>query len=252
MSRKTAPFTSLTPATGKSAAVLPNGTIETVAGDGRDGWLYGASPALEASIGPVAGLAIGPNGDLYIAANNVLRLTPDGMLDWVAGTRWNLGLPACGSIECNPAGEVDLSDPVSLAFDAAGDLFVSDNNGFGLYEIAANGALTYLGQFRGDGAAGALATAPNGTVIEAWRFGLTRLIPHEVTTAAHNLGYDTKLDAVLGGHGKDQNVFIEGDGVAVAPSGNIYVDTNTGNTFTTVSALVQVGPDGQVKSLWRS
>ena len=160
-----------------SPRVLPNGTIKTVAGDGHDGWLYGASPALAASIGSVAGLAIGPNGDLYIAANNVLRLTTDGMLDWVAGTRFDRGLPACGSIECNPAGEVDLSEPDNLAFDAAGDLFVSDNNGFGLYEVAANGTLSYLGQFRGDGAPGALATAPNGTVIEAGAVALSRLIP---------------------------------------------------------------------------
>ena len=239
-------------------AVLPNGTIETVAGDGKDGLLVGASPALSASIGSPAGVAIGPDGDLYIAANNILRLTPAGTLDWVAGTR--VGLPACGSIYCNPAGESDFLGPGNLAFDAAGDLFVSDGNGFGLYEIAAHGALSYLGQFRGDGAPGALATAPDGTVIEAWRDGLTRLIRQEPTPrapvgtdiAAHDLGDDAKLDATLGRDGKFKNGFIGGDGVAVGRNGDIYLDTNTGNGFTSVSAVVQISPDGQVKSLWRS
>jgi hypothetical protein len=244
-------------------AVLADGTIKTVAGDGTSGSDYGlvlhTTSALEASFGAPSGLAVGPNGDLYIAAGNVVRLTPSGLIQWVAGTRGPL---ACGSIYCNPASEADFSEPDQLAFDGAGDLFVSDNNGLGLYEVAANGHLRYLGQFRGD-PSGALAEAADGTVVEADRAGLARLPangkikipkhqPHTLLAPGEDIPGDLDRalgrNKLLGGY----NAFIAGDGVAVAPNGAVYADTNTGNTFTSVSALVEVKPGGKVLTLWKS
>jgi len=247
-------------------AVLADGTIKTVAGDGTsgagDGLIVRTTPALDASFGAPSGLATGPNGDLYIAADNVVRLTPNGLIEWVAGTR---GAFACANgIYCNPAGEADFTEPDQLAFDGAGDLFVSDGNGFGLYEIAANGRLAYLGQFRGDGDAGALAEAPDGAVVEAGRFGLARLpatgrikLPKAPAQMPRAPGEDIpgNLDLSLGNNKQllgGSNIFIAGDGVAVGPNGAVYADTNTGNTFTSVSALVEVEPGGRVLTLWRS
>src|ERR1700688_3479935 len=67
-------------------AVLPNGTIETVLGDGARGTVLAPTPARAASVGPVAGLDIGPNGDLYVAASRtIVRVTPQGMPYWVRG-----------------------------------------------------------------------------------------------------------------------------------------------------------------------
>jgi hypothetical protein len=247
-------------------AVLPDGTIETAAGDGSSGGDSGlirrATPALDASFGAPSGLAIGPDGDLYIAAGNVVRLTPSGLIEWVAGIP---GAFACGfGIYCNPAGQADFIDPDQLAFDGAGDLFVSDSNGFGLYEIANDGRLAYLGQFRGDGDAGALAAAPDGTVVEAGRLGLARLpangrinlskrptqLPRAPGEAVpgdldHTLGHNKQF---VGGY----NIFVAGDGLAVGPNGTVYLDTNTGNTVTSVSALVEVEPNGGVLTLWKS
>ena len=241
-------------------AVLPNGTIETVAGNGHDGFFVGSGPALDAAIGNPDGLAIAPDGDLYIASGDIVRLTPDGVLHWVAGSLHDYA--ACGGIDCNPASEYDFTGAYQLAFDAAGDLFVSDGNGFGLYEIGAGGALSYLGQFRGDGAPGALATTTDGTVVGAWRGGVTRLVnqpsaanaplgPLADVNGASLIDY-TKLDAALGHDGKYQNHFIGGDGVSVAPDGDLYIDTNDGNAFTDVSALLQVGPNGVVNTVWKS
>ena len=246
-------------------AVLPDGTIKTVAGDGTsgsdDGLILHTTAALDASFGAPSGLASGPNGDLYIAAGNVVRLTPNGLIEWVAGTRGPL---ACGSIYCNPASEADYTAPDQLAFDGAGDLFVSDNNGLSLYEIVANGRLRYLGQFRGDGDAGALAEAPDGSVVEAGRFGLARLPangklttpkPQPHALLAPGEAIPGNLDLALGPNkhlrGGD-NVFIAGDGVTVGPNGAVYADTNTGNTFTSVSAVVEVKPGGKVLVLWKS
>jgi DNA-binding beta-propeller fold protein YncE len=248
-------------------AVSPDGMIKTVAGDGTTGSYNGqilrTTPALDASFGAPSGLAIGRNGDLYIAAGNVVRLTPNGLIEWVAGKH---GAFACGfGIYCNPAGEADFTYPGQLAFDGAGDLFVAVDNGPSLYEIAASGRLAYLGQFRanGGGRAGALAEAPDGTVVEAGTLGLARLpangriklpkaqpqlprAPGEAITGNldHALGRNKEL---VGGY----NVFIGGDGVAAGPGGAVYADTNTG-IVTSVSALVEVKPGGKVLTLWRS
>jgi sugar lactone lactonase YvrE len=244
-------------------AVLADGTIETVAGDGRRGAGLGLilhdTVARDASLGEVGGLAIGPDGDLYIAAANVVRLTPQHAIDWVAGGSEPI---PCGNVYCNPAGEADFDQPDQLAFDRAGDLLVSGSS-YGLFEIAADGRLEYLGQARGDGAPEALAAAPDGTVVEAGRDGLERLPANGMnpppnaaqgTVLAPGESIAGDLDRALGrsrrlGRG---NVFIGGDGVAVGPNGVIYADTNVGNTFTSVSALVEVAPSGVVRALWKS
>lgn len=250
-------------------AVSPDGTIKTVAGDGTTGsgggLILHTTPALEAPFGAPSGLASGPDGDLYIAAGNVVRLTPNGLIEWVAGRR---GAFACGlGIYCNPAGEADFTYPGQLAFDGAGDLFVAGDNGPSLYEIAADGRLAYLGQFRADagGRAGALAEAPDGTVVEAGTLGLARLPANgRITLAkpqvqpqlprAPGEAIRGNLDHVLGRNKRlvgGYNVFVGGDGVAAGPGGVVYADTNTG-IVTSVSALVEVKPGGQVLTLWRS
>jgi hypothetical protein len=245
-------------------AVLPDGIIKTVAGDGNSradhGLILRTTPALDASLGEVEGLAIGPNGDLYIAASNVVRLTPEHTIEWVAGNNTAF---ACGSVFCNPASEPDFVDPDQLAFDGSGDLFVSGSS-YGLFEIAAKGHLEYLGQARGDGASEALAEAPNGTVVQAGRNGLTRLPangkiklpkPEPQGFLAPGEGIPGNLDHALGRHQGmlgGYNFFFGGDGVAVGSNGAIYADTNTGNTVTAVSALLEVMPDGKVLTIWKS
>jgi hypothetical protein len=56
------------------------------------------------------------------------------------------------------------------------------------------------------------------------------------------------LNAALG----KRNIFIGGGGVVVGPNGDIYVDTNTGNAFTSVSAILDLRPSGKVSVLWKS
>ena len=240
-------------------AVSPDGTIRTVAGDGTAGGDYGLvlrrTPAREASFGAPSGLAVGPNGDLYIAAGNVVRLTPNGLIEWVAGNRGPL---ACGSIYCNPASEADFTAPDQLAFDGAGDLFVAVDNGPSLYEIAASGRLTYVGQFRasGGGRAGALAEAPDGTVVEAGQVGLARLPANGKIKLPKTQPQALALGEPIPGSlnhalGANKRKFTAGDGVAAGPNDAVYADTND-RYFSSVSALVEVGPGGKVLTLWRS
>jgi hypothetical protein len=233
--------------------VSPDGIITTVAGGGTTPLSTNDVPALEASFGTndPAGLALGPDGDLYIGAGAVYRLSSDGILQWVVGEPGSVPPPRnWGGVYSNPAIEQDFSPAVRLAFDGDGDLLVAGGGGFGLYERTASGALLFIENFRGDGTWGSLAQSPNGDVVLCARDGLSTFEPSGTMTPI-----SVNLDAPLGRMSgtKLPNAFICGDGAAVAPDGTIYVDTNTGNAFTSVNAIVAVSrTTGSTAAVWKS
>lgn len=238
---------------GRVRAVEPDGIIKTVAGGGSTPLSEKPLPALRALFGKpygVLGLTLGPNSDLYIGASAVYRLTGDGILEWVVGKSVRGPPPKnWGGVYSNPAIQSDFLLAYRLAFDGTRDLLVGGGGGFGLYEMTRTGKLLFLENFRGDGAWGALAEAPGGSVVLCDRGGLSRFLPSgRIEPIAANLS--SALGTVKGEPHK--NYFIGGDGVAVAPNGNIYADTNVGNTFTSVNAIVEVTPEGAVRAIWRS
>ena len=93
---------------------------------------------------------------------------------------------------------------------------------------------------------GDIVETPSGDILEASREGLIPAVPGkaEVVTA--------DLNRALGRFDGRENVFIQGDGLAIDSNGDVFLDANTGNTFTSVSALVEVKPDGDVITLWKS
>lgn len=233
-------------------AVTPAGIITTVAGDGSQaappaaGVTHPASaPALTTPVAFPAGLTIGPDGELYIATSTVERLTPNGTLVWVAGSQQ----PACASGTCATPSQADLAYPSSLAFDTTGDLFVANQNNR-LYELTPTGTIASLGQFRGDGGPGVLAARADGSIVEAWRAGVTLRHPDGSTTTL-TARVDAALQGALGAiRGQVKSTFIGGDGLATGPHNTIYVDTDLGNTFTQVSAIIRINTTGQTTLLW--
>jgi hypothetical protein len=241
--------------------VDPDGTITTVAGGGTVTLGTAPVPALQASFGPgPAGLTIGPDGDLYIGANAVYQLMGDGVLQWVVGIPPNVLPPPPGwsGVYGNPGAQTDFVPANRLAFDGAGDLLVAGGGGFGLYEDTAAGTLFFLENFRGDGTWGSMAPSPGGGVVLCARGGLSIFQPSGTITPipadlSAALGLMTGPESTTPTGSVLQNTFIGGDGVAVAPDRAIYVDTNTGNTFTSVSALIEVGGSGSSPTvLWKS
>ncbi len=236
---------------GRVREVLPDGVIRTIVGGGTREIEQGSMPALSVSLKKpstegLAGLAIAPNSELYIAANAVYRLGPGGILHWVVGR----GPVPNYCWDCNPGNQNDFLGAERLAFDGKGDLLVAGGPGWGLYEMTRSGKLRFVSVFRGDGFWGSMAEAADGTVVCSVRNGLTRLLP---SGAWEPIGPPTMagfspLDAALG----KGNIFIGGTGLAVAENGDIYVDTNPGNTFTSVSAILELRPNGSVVALWKS
>ena len=236
---------------GRVREVLPDGVIETVIGGGSKAIAQRTLPARQVSLSKqftVTGLAIGPGGDLYVAAGPVYRLVSNGQLQWVVGKDARPPKDWAG-IYANPAVQIDFANSNRIAFDGRGDLLDAGGGGWGLYERTASGKLRFIENFRGDGSWGSLAPAPDGSVALVSGLGLSLFHPSGTLTSLDVPGVNAALGSTNAGH---QNIFIGGDGIAVAPSGAMYIDTNTGNTFTTVSAILMVNPNGQVAVVWES
>jgi sugar lactone lactonase YvrE len=108
---------------GRIRKVDADGTITTIAGNGLSG---GASDlARSTSLGTLLGLAVAPNGDIYASdgrAHQVVRITPDGLLQVVAGTA------VAGFGGDGGAGWAAMTfSPAGLVLDPAGNLVVFDS-----------------------------------------------------------------------------------------------------------------------------
>jgi tetratricopeptide (TPR) repeat protein/sugar lactone lactonase YvrE len=126
--------------------VAPDGTITTVAGDGRRGGDGDGGPAIRASLSGPNDMVADGEGNLYIAdAGNsrVRRVAPDGTITTVAGTgrvRYNgeSGYDGDGG----PATLARLSHPSSLALDAEGNLYIGDFGNHAVRKVAKDGVIT--------------------------------------------------------------------------------------------------------------
>src|SRR4029077_8487969 len=68
--------------------VAPDGIITTVAGNGTGGSSGDGGPATQAEISSPEGIALGPDGSLYIAdhdSGRIRKVGPDGIITTVAG-----------------------------------------------------------------------------------------------------------------------------------------------------------------------
>ncbi|MGH8524639.1 MAG: RHS repeat-associated core domain-containing protein, partial [Gammaproteobacteria bacterium] len=69
--------------------VGPNGLVTTVAGTGQAGFSGDGGPAIQAKLSGPGGIAVAPDGTLYIADtsnNRIRRVEPNGIITTVAGT----------------------------------------------------------------------------------------------------------------------------------------------------------------------
>jgi DNA-binding beta-propeller fold protein YncE len=242
-------------------AVLPDGRIETVAGEARHygiprtvsaPYLTGSRPALRTDLIDPTGLAFGPGGKLYLAAQDVVALSRRGTLSYFAG-----------STHAGYSSESRLIDgyPTGITFDRAGDMFVS--NFPSLLERTASGRILFLGDgFRsGDGGFGILASSPDGNVYEALgdaeglvnQLRRPQAVPNGNVMSTHGLQTMVPLhglDRVLGTRDSIRNGFGP-TGLAISTNGTIYTDTDSAY-WSSVSALVEISPSGHVRSLWTS
>jgi uncharacterized protein (TIGR03437 family) len=121
---------------------VSGGLITTVAGNGAlepqhggQGLFSGdGGPAVAAGLGDPDGIAVDPAGNIYIAdaGSNRVREVSNGIISTIAGNdNWAFGGDG------GPALDAQLYDPVGVALDTSGNLYISDFQNGRIREISA-------------------------------------------------------------------------------------------------------------------
>ena len=100
------------------------GGISTVAGIGIEGYSGDGGPAVAAQLRAPGGVALDGAGNLYIADNGnhrIRKVDAAGVISTVAGA----GRPGYSG-DGGPAGAARLSNPIGVALDGAGNLYIAD------------------------------------------------------------------------------------------------------------------------------
>ncbi len=210
---------------GTGSACTGAGIIVTIAGNGNPTYSGDGGAAFNSTVSSPGSVALDGAGNLYIAdsGNNVIRMisVANGVISTVAGNFNNL---PCGSRNdalgdgC-PAAQAVLSQPHAIAFDAAGNLYISDSG---------NDVIRMVTVATGD-----IATVAGNT---------------SVTTCG------TRTDAVGDGCPATQATLSLPQGIALDGNGDLYIaDTNdqrvrevqaVGGVITASSNIVTVAGNG--------
>jgi RHS repeat-associated protein len=128
--------------------IRPDGVIVAAVGDGQrgdgpDGW-----PAPQARLYFPAGMAVGPDGSLYIADHDnyrVRRVGSDGLLRTVAGITGGCTSPTDGCGDGGPAVSAGLGLPSGVAFAPDGSLHIVDAWMHCVRRVSTDGLITTVG-----------------------------------------------------------------------------------------------------------
>lgn len=221
--------------------------VATVAGDGSPGARDGA--AAGASFGEPYGVAVGPDGSVYVSdageSNRIRKVTPRGEVQTLAGAREGFA---------DGAGEAAaFNTPSGLALDATGNLYVADTGNNRVRRVTREGAVTTLA---GDGAAGfrdgagtqAQFDAPVGVAVgHEGEVYVADTYNDRVRVIAKDGSVRTLAGTGTPGHADggalDAALFDTPCGLAIAGTGEVYV-ADTGN-----NRLRKITKDGQVSTL---
>ena len=224
------------------------GIITTVAGDGTQGFSGDNGPATSAELSNPCGVAVDAFGNLYISdqGNNRIReVNPSGIITTVAGN----GTQGFSG-DNGPATSAEMFDPIGLAVDAFGDLYIADYLNNRIRMVSPGGIITTVagdgtGGFSGDNgpATGAELYEPTGVAVDAsgklyiadWFNNRIRMVDLSgiITTVAGNGGYGYSGD---NGPATSAELYAP-FGVALDASGNLYISAQYNYRIREVNTL---------------
>ncbi|GAB3739867.1 hypothetical protein GCM10027594_19980 [Hymenobacter agri] len=227
--------------------ISPSGTVSDWVGTaGQGGFADGSGP--DAQLGKPAGLAIAPDGTLYVADERyavVRRITPAGQVTTVAGSGDQVGyVDARGT-----AARFTL--PIGIAVGADGTLFVVDELNYCVRCISPKGQVSTLAgapaNTGDDDGPGAVARFRNPEAVAADAAGNV-YVADGGNMAVRKIAPDGQVSTLYGGMERPsapaRSVYLHHPaGVAVAPSGIVYV-TETGS-----NVVYQITPQGAISLL---
>ena len=227
----------------------PSPAIAIVAGTGQRAFSGDQGLATSSALVDPLALAIGPQGNVFIAEGNRVReVTADGRIATVAGTG-AAGFEGDGL----PATRAQLNGPQGLAVDSAGNLYVSDTLNQRVRRVSPDGTITtFAGTggtgYSGDGGAAVLATLdlPTGLAIG---FGDVLYIADTGNNVVRLVGADGVIRTVAGtgsaGYSGESglavNAALNGPaGLAFDGEGNLYIADTIGKRVQRVDVNGQI------------
>ena len=230
-----------------------NSVITTVAGTGTCGYSGDGGPATQAQLYS-GGIAVGPDGSLYIGGNAYIRrVTPDGVINTFAGNGF-LCLPSNPCGDGGPATQANVS-PFFMDIGPDGSLYFSDQMVNRIRKVDRNGIITRVAgngsrDYGGDGgpalqaglypsgikaaADGSLFISDSSKVDILMRPSVRRVGPDGIiSTYAGNGTQDYGGD---GGPALQAGIFA--NGLDMGPDGSLYIANDMYN------GVRRVTPDG--------
>jgi prepilin-type N-terminal cleavage/methylation domain-containing protein len=134
-----------TPCQASSSSALSafgSGTIFTIAGTGVPGDSGDGGPGTAAPVWEVNGMAVGPDGSLYVAAtgsHSIRKIAPDGIISTVAGTG-TAGWSGDGGL----AATAQLNLPWGVAVAADNTIFIADGGNHRVRQVSPSGIITTI------------------------------------------------------------------------------------------------------------
>jgi uncharacterized protein (TIGR03437 family) len=139
---------------------VSNGVITTIAGNGNAGFSGDNGPATSAQLATPLDIAVDSAGNIDIADrdNNCVRKVASGVITTVAGN----GTQGFGG-DNGPATNAQLSNPISVAVDSSGNLYIADRDNSRIRKVANSVIVTLAGGGTPVGNNGPATSAQLGT-----------------------------------------------------------------------------------------
>ena len=230
------------------------GNLSVFAGDGTQGFSGDEGPAISAQLDSPQGVAVDAAGNLFIADTHNHRIrrvdATSGLITTVAGTGI-AGYSGDGAL----ATSARLNNPVAVAVDASGNLFIADANNNRIRKVSSSAGT--IATVAGDGVQGntgdggpasaASIDTPSGLAIDpGGNLYLSDLHNHRVRRVSASSG---QIDTVAG------SVALTGSGgatllprgLSLDTAGNLYVADAMGHRIlmlTPAGALTTIAGEG--------
>ena len=234
---------------GRIRKVTPNGIVNTIAGNGTEMHTGDGGPALNAGILYPQGVTVDAAGDLYIPElYQVRKVSPNGTISTFAGTSQQ-----GSSGDGGPATSAELGGPRQVAVDSNGNVFIADTFSNLIRKVSPSGIIsTYagmrsqsgFGSFSGDGglATSAMLNGPYSIALDSagdlyiadTENNRVRIVMPDgiINTFAGSPGNGYFGD---GGPATEAGLYVP-EGVAVDPSGNVFIADTFNSRVREVSA----------------
>ncbi len=249
------------------------GDISTVAGNGSAGWSGDGGSATAATLNGPSGIAFDASGNMYIADSNnmvIREVSTAGNISTVVGQAGKSCYPttsACG--DGGVATSATFAFPLNVTFDLAGNLYISDWQGYKIRKVVpsggsiANGTISTIAGTGNSGSRGnnGVATSANlnhpaGLVVDSsgnvyisdqYNNEIRQVVESpNASTCSQNPGYICQwalnLAAKLAGDGltKLQGSMWNPLELAIDPSNNVYISGGNNNVVQRISAATTI------------